>query len=69
MTDRTQRLTVVLDADYRTDDVKAIVDAIAMVRGVVSVHINVRDERDLAAVERAKFDLRLKFMELLKGGS
>lgn len=67
MTDRTNRLTVVLDDSYRTDDVKAIVDAIAMVRGVVSVGINVRDEQDWAAGERAKYDLRVKLAELLKG--
>lgn len=37
MSDRVQSLTIVLDKDYRTDDVEHIVAALRMVRGVADV--------------------------------
>lgn len=37
MTDRIFSLTVILDREYRDDDVEAIADAVRMVRGVASV--------------------------------
>lgn len=37
MTDRIKALTVVLDKDYREDDVEAIITSIKMTRGVLSV--------------------------------
>ena len=37
MTDRIHALTVVLDRDYREDDVQVIIDAIKMIKGVSSV--------------------------------
>jgi len=46
MTDRVRHLTVVLDGDYRTDDVEAIVKTIQMIRGVASVDLGVVDARD-----------------------
>lgn len=39
MTDRVRTLTVVLDRDYRTDDVEGIVDAIRMTKGVAKVDL------------------------------
>jgi len=46
MTDRIRRLTVVLDGDYRTDDVEAIVKTIQMIRGVAAVEEHVVEAQD-----------------------
>jgi len=59
MTDRIRILTVVLDSDYRDDDVHPIVDAIRMVRGVHSVAavpVQVGDQmnREVAKIELAR---------------
>lgn len=37
MTDRVAYLTIALEADTRTDDVQALVDAISQLRGVLTV--------------------------------
>ena len=65
MTDRINALTVVLDRDYRDDDVECIVNAIKMVKGVQSVTMNVSDYTDLVAQERALEVLRHKLREVL----
>lgn len=39
MTDRIATLTVVLDREYRDDDVQHIVDAIQMTKGVLKVEL------------------------------
>ena len=39
MTDRVATLTVILDREYRTDDVEYIQNAIHMVKGVSEVHL------------------------------
>jgi hypothetical protein len=41
MTDRIRHLTVVLDDDYRDDDIEAIVRTIQMIRGVAAVETHV----------------------------
>jgi len=46
MTDRIRHLTVVLDEDYRSDDVEAIVKAIQLIRGVASVDLHVVEAKD-----------------------
>lgn len=66
MTDRTQVLTVVLDKQYRTDDVQQIIDAVLMIKGVQSADINVADTTEYMAIETAKADLRQKLYEVLK---
>jgi hypothetical protein len=65
MTDRTNYLTVVLDGTYREDDVESITDAIAMIKGVIDVKINVTDPIEYMAVSSAKHDLRKKLYEVL----
>lgn len=42
MTDRVSGLTVVLDRDYRIDDVETIINAIQMIRGVVKVEKSIK---------------------------
>ncbi len=49
MTDRVRRLTIVLDKDYRDDDVEAIVKTIQMIRGVAVVEQHVVDAQDHVA--------------------
>lgn len=66
MTDRTRILTVVLDRDYRDDDVQSIVDAVKMIKGVISVDINVSDIEEYMAVETAKRELKDKIYKALE---
>ena len=49
MTDRIRTVTVVLDADYRDDDVIPILTALRMVRGVASVEARVVEGADYTA--------------------
>lgn len=49
MTDQTQRLTVVLDAPHRVDEIDHIVNAITMIKGVTKVGVNVRQPSDYTA--------------------
>jgi hypothetical protein len=49
MTDRIRHLTVVLDGDYRTDDVEVIVKTIQMIRGVAAVEQHVVSAQDQIA--------------------
>jgi copper chaperone CopZ len=67
MSDRTRCLTVVLDQDYRIcDDAQAIINAISMVKGVVSVEANVKDSNDYLAYESARHEIEQKLWEALK---
>ena len=65
MTDRTRLLTVVLDHDYRTDDVQGIIDAIQMIKGVIAVDLNVADPEQHMAIKAAKRELQDKIYEVL----
>jgi hypothetical protein len=65
MIDRLNYLTVALTNDTRADDAQAIIDAIAMVRGVLSVTPHVVDGSDWTAEQRARLILRDKLGKLL----
>jgi hypothetical protein len=65
MTDRIHSLTVILDKDYRDDDVKAIVNAIMMIRGVIGVNEHVADLSSRMAEEVAESRMMTKIFELL----
>jgi hypothetical protein len=65
MTDRIYSLRVVLDKDYRDDDVKSISDAIRMIRGVVDVKEHVSDLNSKMASLRALNELRDKVLNSL----
>jgi len=64
MTDRIKGLVITLDHDYRTDDVDAIVNAIMMVKGVVSVSKSVTDIDDHMNRSRVVYALRQKVWDL-----
>jgi hypothetical protein len=66
MTDRTRHLTVMLDGEYRLDDIEHLIKAIEMIKGVYKVEINVSNSSQWIAIEEAKRALRDKLWELLK---
>lgn len=66
MTDRTRLLTVMLDDEYRVDDVEAIVHAIRMTKGVAKVEINVANASDWLAYSRARSELEKRLWDALK---
>jgi hypothetical protein len=66
MTDRVHSLVVILDHDYRSDDVEVIKHAIQMIKGVIKVENNVADTTSLMAEVRAKYDLQGKILELFR---
>ena len=65
MTDRFNALTVVLEKDIRDDDAQAIMNAITMLRGVLSVSGNVADLNSHIASERAKGELGQKLIDMV----
>lgn len=65
MTDRYNTLTVVLERDTRDDDAEALLNAIRMMKGVLTVEGNVSDVSAFAAEERAKRHWQEKIAEVL----
>jgi hypothetical protein len=66
MTDRIATLTVVLDREYREDDVQLIVDAIQMTKGVFKVELGpVADMNHYMAKEQVVYAIRRKLLEVL----
>ena len=65
MTDRIHALTVVLDQDYRDDDVQAIINAIEMIKGVIKVDSTVTTHNDFLARTKIKYEIRNKILDLL----
>lgn len=66
MTDRINALTVVLDHDYRDDDIEVVIQCIQLLRGVISVTPNITDISDHIALARAKQELREKLYKALE---
>jgi hypothetical protein len=67
MTDKHQNLTVVLDGDYRDDDVQAIVDAINMIKGVAKVELGEPvNSGDYLARTRVVMDIYTEVTEIFK---
>lgn len=66
MTDRIKALTVVLEEDYRDDDVENIITAILMVRGVLDVTDRYIDSiEDHIAYSRVRRELGEKLIRVL----
>ena len=63
MTDRVRHLTVILDREFRDDDVEQIVDAIRMIRHVDDVKLHVMTSMDNINQEIARSDLRREILE------
>ena len=67
MTDRFNSLTVALERDIRDDDAEPILQAIRMIRGVLSVSGNVADNLgDFVAEARVRKDITSKVYEALR---
>ena len=66
MTDRYNSLTVVLEQNMRSDDAVPILQAISMIRGVLTVTGNVADPDSCVAESRARHDIASKVLEALK---
>ena len=65
MTDRHAGYIVILDKDIRSDDSEHTLNALRMVRGVISVEPVVSDIEVHIAEERAKVGLLTKLYEFL----
>lgn len=66
MTDRVGTITLVLEKDYRIDDVQPLIDALYQFKGVIKVKPNVTDLEGLMAYSRARHELQLKLWDALK---
>ena len=66
MSDHTIVLTVVLDQNYRVDDAQNIMDAIKMIKGILSVKANVANIEAYLAYTRARMDLEKRLWAALK---
>lgn len=65
MTDRVVSLTVILDKEYRVDDVERLIDAIQMVKGVAHVEKGPVSNVDTwFALSRIRHDLLPKIIDL-----
>lgn len=67
MTDRIRHLTVVLDRDYRDDDLQEIISAIKHIRPVASVKAHVVEGGDYIHREVARSEMELKLYEAIRG--
>ena len=65
MTDRYNALTVVLDHDIRSDDAESIINAIEMIRCVLSVKPKVSNIDDHIAYDRVRSELGKELWEIL----
>jgi hypothetical protein len=65
MTDRINALIVTLGKDMRDDDVQRLVDAIKLMRNVISVKKNVSNGAAHIAFERARHELGEKLWNVL----
>lgn len=66
MTDRANAITVVFEHDFRVDDAQSILNAIMMVKGVLSATLNVTEVQSHIAYMRARHDLQSKLWDVLK---
>lgn len=66
MTDRYNTLTVALERDIREDDAEALLTAIRMLRGVLSVSGNVADNTSFVAEARARKEWTTRISDLLR---
>ncbi len=64
MTDRFSTLTVVLEKDTRDDDAEYILNAIRMIKGVISVKGDVRDTNTYFLKERLKREYQDKIFKI-----
>lgn len=66
MTDRINAFLVILDKNYRDDDVQQIARAIGMIKGVMAVEPNVADVEGVIAETRVRRELEGRLWEALR---
>lgn len=66
MTDRVKGFTVVLDKDFRIDDVEVIQNAIAMIKGVNSVEPIIASADDFVVAQRTKSEITKKLLKFIR---
>ena len=66
MTDRIRKLTVVLDRDFRSDDVQQIIDAIGMTKGVSEVKMHVVGGEDWMARATVRNEMETLLMRAIR---
>lgn len=67
MTDRHAGYVVTLDRDIRADEAACIMDALLMLKGVISVQPVVADVPLAIATERTRVEMRDKLYEIAGG--
>lgn len=67
MTDRVKGFTVVLDKDFRIDDVEVIQNAIAMIKGVNSVQPIIANGEEFVVEQRTRSEIRKKLLDFIRG--
>lgn len=67
MSDRYSKLLVVLDSDYRSEDIEALMQSISMLRGVSAVTMGASSFEEVTARMRVKTELATKVYDALRG--
>lgn len=65
MSDRTNTITVVLEHELRADDADTILNAIRMIKGVLTAKANVANPGEYMAIERARAALGTKIINVI----
>jgi hypothetical protein len=65
MTAKFNSLTIVLESDVREDDAQTLINAILMLKGVLSVEGNVSSVADYVAESRVKTEVRNRLFEII----
>jgi len=65
MTAKFNSLTIVLESDVREDDALTLMNAILMLKGVLSVKGNVSSVTDYVAESRVKTEVRNRLFEII----
>ena len=66
MTDRLKGVTVTFDSDIREDDAQEIINAIKMVKGVLTVTKSVVGHDDIMNRSAIRLDIQRKILDALK---
>jgi hypothetical protein len=67
VTDRVNALLVTLKKDMRDDDVRPLMDAIALLHNVARVSPNISGINDRIAEDRVRLDLEEKLFAVIRG--
>lgn len=65
MTDRIHSITIVLEEDTRVDDAESLLNAVKMMKGVVSAEGNVADCVSYVAETRVRSEIGRKLFKVL----